>query len=108
MDIEVLDRANNLKDKIEKTKHILNSISYKKIRVNRTEKEFRRKATYTERFWLFKVLFRNKGDKATVVVFDNDSRHGLEVECDEEFLDWIALYYQNKLKILEQEFEELE
>lgn len=55
--------------------------------------------------WKWLMRFRKVEEKA--VVFDNDNVCGTEIIVDEELLDLIISYFENKLSAKEKEFQEL-
>lgn len=66
--------------------------------------------------YLAKLRFLNKGNKktkqkqASVILFDNDKMNVCgyyDIEVDEEFLNYLSRYFENKKEELEKEFEKL-
>lgn len=102
---ETLNKARNIKAEINKTRDALNGISY---REKNTERE-RRYLTAPE--WMWKIrLFNDRSsgeEKARIILFDNNDPRGTDIEVTEEFLDYIKAYFENKLKVKEQEYQDL-
>lgn len=114
MDIELLEKANDVQKKIREVRDIIYNLQYKKENTARTAEEFERKNTPTSKFFLFSIKLRNKETKenkdiksASIVIFNNISPYGYEFECEEELINIIEEYFQKKLEKLNREFEEL-
>ena len=110
MNIETLNKANKIKEKINLMNSHINALSYT-IEVKECGNKERKneKSVGVLRFLnKFKSQPNEENKKARVILFDNLNISGYcDIEVDEEFINYLTEYYKLKKKELEKQLEEL-
>ena len=100
MTVEKLEKAQALKESVIEIKGVITGLR------DRKRKAIELPALGCGRWkWLFRWIKR--GEEEMAVVLDNNYICGTEFEVDEELLDLIINYFENKLSAKEKEFREL-
>lgn len=113
MNIETLNKANKIKEKINLMNSHINALSYTIEVKDRCDKDRKDKKSvgilrFNNRFNISKKNEQQKDKKAQVILFDNLEISGYyDIEVDEEFINYLTEYYKLKKKELEKQLEEL-
>ena len=108
MDRELLEKANELNDQIKKLESHIGAIN-RIIRIGEQKEE-----NYIKNKYFAKIRFlnlkRNEDEpkKASVILFNCVDVCGYtDIDVDEEFLNYLSKYFENKKEELEKEFKKL-
>lgn len=107
MKVEILEKANEIKEKINLIGNHIDALNYTIKVKDRGDKE--RKNEKSVGLLRFTNKFNSdKEEKARVILFDNLNIIGYyDIEVDEEFINYITEYFQRKKNELEKQLEEL-
>lgn len=102
---ETYKKAGALKKEIEELRDIISGLRFQRRRTDRSLDPDRCP------WWKLRALNLKrdpkKGEEAHIIIFDNTHPRGTEIKVDEEFLEMLTNYFENKKKEKEKEFEAL-
>ena len=102
---ETYKKAGELKKEIEKLQNIIGGLKYRKQATDRNINP------HKDPWWYFRALNLKKApektEEALIIIFDNTHPRGTEIEVDEDFLNMLINYFEDKKKEKEKEFDAL-
>ena len=109
---DCLTKANEIKKEIENLEKVIGELKYRISCVKEPNQHPSNCNTATSIFYRLRAKFVNAkncggNEKARMIVFDNDHIYGTAIDVDEEFVEYIKLYFQNKVGIKKEEFKQL-
>ena len=108
MKVEILEKANKIKEKINLIGNHIDALNYTIKVKDRCDKERKNEKSVGLLRFANKFNLGEEEEKAKVILFDNLNITGYyDIEVDEEFINYFTEYFKRKKSELEKQLEEL-